>query len=746
MTDSALDRVVMMLARRVQKLETDAEDTASSSQMAFRSVELEDGPIEFYNSDNLLVGQLSDTGYTAIDVVAPLVPTAPDTVAVPGGVSVIWDGTFVDGTWEDDGVQLVEIHAVSTLVGLVLDDTTQIGSFVSSNGGVYNYTIAASAGARYYLLQTMTVAGEEGAPSAASPATTAIAVATSQYVDDSIQVIEDDIAAVNSIAGSGGSTLASAITTIINDFATDLDALPDYIQSASLPGTTANVAGTIWERVADLATTPRKVISRWIGLGGTSWRQVALDATFIPQIDIGTGTFGSLSGGRLVANSVGTSQLVVTDLNNYIQDPDFKLGLWTAISGQEAIVNTLGPDGVSNVNAYRVAGSASAVVEVPAAAYMPVIPGETYNLLMAYKHDGGAPSTAQLRGQMVMRDAAGNISVPSGATITLGSLAAGTWATYSADFTVPAGIVEAYWRPWIGATLTSGNIYITRMRARRKFGGELVVDGWIKTQHLFSDFVSTLLTTSKVLQTNTDPQLGLKMSDAGFLAYDSQVGSTTYKTAKFVVNPVTGVVGAIDGQFVGGQFVTGDPGENRMRMTDGVIPGWTASQGFLEFINSSNVVTNHVIGAAGALALIHYDTMVPGRKSQFFLDNDQSFIDVDGEFQVGGDFFTDLKVQGKSTFIDDILPASMVMRGRRIVLLDAGSASDVSSAAGLCTLTHNLNITGAYQVLLTSRANGGTRIFTIEEKNADNFKFRVNNDAGAIVTGVNIGFDYWIVG
>jgi hypothetical protein len=47
---------------------------------------------------------------------------------------------------------------------------------------------------------------------------------------------------------------------------------------------------------------------------GSDWQPRGIDRTFIPAVDIGTGTFGDLNGNRLVANSVTANKIDVTDL------------------------------------------------------------------------------------------------------------------------------------------------------------------------------------------------------------------------------------------------------------------------------------------------------------------------------------------------------------------------------------------------------------------------------------------------
>src|SRR5699024_10980482 len=82
----------------------------------------------------------------------------------------------------------------------------------------------------------------------------------------------------------------------------------------STPGSTV---GDIWYR-----TSANSIIVYW-KWSGSAWVQQALSATVIPQIDIGAGTVGSLTGSRLRRGSVTTELLAVGVAENPFHDPVF---------------------------------------------------------------------------------------------------------------------------------------------------------------------------------------------------------------------------------------------------------------------------------------------------------------------------------------------------------------------------------------------------------------------------------------
>lgn len=165
-TSAAVDRFVAELAGRIARLEADVRSQARGSQAAFRSVDLEDGPIQYFDENGNVVGEQDQSGYHQYTGAVPVTPTAPDVESVVDGLKIIWDGTFEDGNWDEDQVAMVQVHAVAD-PATPLDDTTQVGSFVSDDGGVFTYAIRRVAGPRYIMLQAVTTAGEYGPASIA---------------------------------------------------------------------------------------------------------------------------------------------------------------------------------------------------------------------------------------------------------------------------------------------------------------------------------------------------------------------------------------------------------------------------------------------------------------------------------------------------------------------------------------------------------------------------------------------------
>lgn len=82
--------------------------------------------------------------------------------------------------------------------------------------------------------------------------------------------------------------------------------------------------GDRWERW-DKLTAGGKLLQTWRH-NGTAWIEEILSATYLPQVDIGTGTFGNLTGGRIETSSITTKQLLVGSFSNLLENGSFEFG------------------------------------------------------------------------------------------------------------------------------------------------------------------------------------------------------------------------------------------------------------------------------------------------------------------------------------------------------------------------------------------------------------------------------------
>lgn len=155
----------LAIARAIARLQRETRSQARASQAALRSVELSDGPVSYYGEDGeerLVVGPQGEDGiYTVQETNSewPPVPETPDVVNQPGAIAITHDGTFVDANTPVNFAYF-EIHASQT-PGYFADDSTQIGTFSSPQGGTFTFASAFEDGDWYISIQTVNRSGIE---------------------------------------------------------------------------------------------------------------------------------------------------------------------------------------------------------------------------------------------------------------------------------------------------------------------------------------------------------------------------------------------------------------------------------------------------------------------------------------------------------------------------------------------------------------------------------------------------------
>lgn len=298
--------------------------------------------------------------------------------------------------------------------------------------------------------------------------------------------------------------------------------------SQSAPGSTANSAGDTWFQYADAGLT--KLTSYWRGTGGTTWVEADFDVTIIPQIDIGTGTFGSLNGARLTARTVGAEKLFVGDLTNYIadgnlEDPTFQS--WDS----NGLTRVKPADDVAYIEwATNASGNAHRYNKHQ----FQVTPGEKYY----FEAEVSTPSTNTTSVYLVMAlqtydHAGGTVTWPQTA---IGNFGPNTgWTKISGQIEIPPGNtqVKGVFDPFTSATSAGQVIRMRKMVLRKKATGELIVDGAIRAIHITADMVNGLIVTGGVIQTNQNgpaygtTATGVKISSSGLVTYNNS-GQATF--------------------------------------------------------------------------------------------------------------------------------------------------------------------------------------------------------------------------
>lgn len=410
-----------------------------------------------------------------------------------------------------------------------------------------------------------------------------------QTHEDAVAAIEADIVAVEQEVASGDSANAQAISQAVADFNAGLATKSKHTLSPNAPGATSNNVGDVWEQHKSGDAT--KIIARYRGQGGTSWLPMNLDATYIPQLDIGTGTFGDLSGARILAETVGIDKLAVADFTNYLTDPLFQglPGGWT-YAGDGAYIDSSFPNKQGVASTGVLVHGPSGVYNDARSNSFDVAPGDSFSLTVDWLRNQSADGTLYVRVYWFKKDGTAASTVyhemvrcnPTNQVITyvngVGTTRATsnqTWYEDTGIATVPNDAATAKVYSIRSGGYTAGHWILDNMKMRRRFGGEAIIDGSLLARHVSADLVEGLLVTGRVLQTDTAANRGIKISTSGILGYD------TAGVARFVVNPTTGLVSMLGGTITGAVLQTASSGERVVVRNDG-------SGGIVEFFTGQS--------------------------------------------------------------------------------------------------------------------------------------------------------------
>jgi len=262
--------------------------------------------------------------------------------------------------------------------------------------------------------------------------------------------------------------------------------------SAAVPNNTTDLAGkpagAMWTQVV-----AGKVVGAWYkaASNSTSWTAMPFDPVMIPQINIGTGTFGDLDGIRMKLRSLGVDKLLVTDQTSYIENGDFETG---DMSGWNNVVGWA----VSNTTPYS--GTYAARVQGPNKLMVNNFPiwlenvaGKETEVRVKIWAKGDAGTKFQV---MLVNSALSNVSN----TVTLT-----TSTAYDAEFSTTLKATAAGWAKLAILTEAANGAtawtYIDNVRMYKRMNAEMYVDGSVdattikarsvQANHLEADLVLT---------------------------------------------------------------------------------------------------------------------------------------------------------------------------------------------------------------------------------------------------------------
>jgi len=212
--------------------------------------------------------------------------------------------------------------------------------------------------------------------------------------------------------------------------------------STSAPSGTAD-NGSLWYRWSSTAST-RRLLGIWVRESG-SWASMGtLDATLIPLLDIGAGTFGQLSGDRLRAKSV-LAEALMLQSGNLVSNPDFSQNAAGWGTGRQ-IAQGFGPAGENALvipGSNAVTGAYLGVLGSETGYRIPVKPGESYRLSVRVRPSGSGavaspPDNVRLYARLY-RGAGDWIWATPDRVSNTSTIPAQEWSTVEGLIKVPAG-------------------------------------------------------------------------------------------------------------------------------------------------------------------------------------------------------------------------------------------------------------------------------------------------------------------
>ena len=505
-SETALSDKIRAIEKRVNNLETQGTGNISF--------------VDEVTGVETVIGDLSEFGEdrTGIkewvgDTEPPAVPTAPIVSYSLGRVSILWDGAFVD-----NAPKAPDFHH-NNIYGTNGTSTVQVGT-ISIENEVALFSEAEDNEVWTFWFTSVDANSNESSVSESSIPVTIIPLAEVPAISDAIEALQQaDLNLSQQIV------LAAGSNSRISHGATEPD-----------PPLNGWKEGDVWfqHSTSDISSP----VLAWYTRKDGAWKPQTYSESFLPAVNIGTGTYGSLSGLRLEAKSVRASSLLISSTDNLIEEPDFTAEgqAWDRPLDFTQILPTASRSGGP---ALRISGTTDAVLITNIDNKFTVDPGSGFRGMVSAK--SSEPLTA---GAIMMYvrcfDSADNIiddiliadlTLPEGQT----EIPLNTWTTISGMGEVPENTVSAqFYVSTYNATVGS-DIFIDFISATRAATGNLVVDGAITALKLAAESV-----TARALA--ADSVLAKHVKAGAIEAQHMSIGAVRQKTMEFgadnlIVNP-----------------------------------------------------------------------------------------------------------------------------------------------------------------------------------------------------------------
>lgn len=378
-------------------------------------------------------------------------PTAPVLTGEMATISAAWDGLLTTGA-PSSGFR----HVVSEVASSSGGTYTQVGQSLARRGSsTWPADVGVTRWVRFVAVDRL---GRRSNPSAS------VQVTVRGVVD---QAINDAIDEALEAANRAQSTADGKVTISPNS--------PVLADGSGKP------TGALWWR----RNTPGAITGLW-EWSGSAWTVRPFDESFVPQINIGSGTYGELDGVRLKADSVSARSILVSDYTNLVAGSDFEDAAkvpWD-ISGAAFTLSATAPR--SGAQRLNIAAGASVRVARSLSNY-DVQEGEEFYVELWARRDASFDG-ARASSKLSVRNKEDG-SLVAAVSYALEDLpAANSWTKLSGVFTVPAGVTSVYFD--LRGDHTAGLVSLDDITVRRRAAGELIVDGAVTTRALAADAVT----------------------------------------------------------------------------------------------------------------------------------------------------------------------------------------------------------------------------------------------------------------
>jgi hypothetical protein len=552
------------------------------------ALEVKDGA----GSLRAIVGVQSD-GTTAVNIVngpPPPSPSAPILGSVLGGVTVSWNGGFVDGVVAPLDWQRVEVHA-STLDGFEASLETLKSTFETPQGGT---VVVPCEEPVYVRLIARSTSGTPSEPTLqAGPLGPAPVVAT-DIVDGIVTTVK---------LAEGAVTEAKIAADAVGSVA-----LQD---SAVLAENLADAAVEVG-KIADNAVTGPAIASEAVTAG-----KLSADSVVAGNIQA-----GAVTSAKVAAGAITTDKLTVSGGGNLLSDPSFEGAYTEALVAGDAFWSVDASKGNGSAKSLQVNAAAASSTNRDLALFsMAALPGDQLYLAVDYQASTDYVGTPRIFARW--ENSTGGFLSTGAAQASPPTLGA-TWQRISATVTAPAN--AARFKLMVASTAGSaGRLWFDNAAVRPVAGGTQIADGAITTQKLVAAAVQALqidagavnadkiasgaVTTAKLdALAVTSDKIAANAITVGKLAAGA-VTTTALAADAITGKTITG--GEINGSIITGAVIQTDTTGERMALNEG------DANKFIGY-NADNVAVNElsargllVKGTSGAILWLNPNATYP---------------------------------------------------------------------------------------------------------------------------------------